>query len=243
MTTMRSEGHATVGRAYSGRDALPPRRFLLAALLCLSFATVLAGGAAAQEVSFSSGAYRVAGPGAPGRHTLSIVDDDPTATFASASGTVREGKLATVEVRLDKPPPSYRTIAYTVGGTATPGADFTLHGDEAHIDGSGTITVGKGGTRITIFVTTVDDSLQEGNETVVLTLAAGEGYAVGGSLGTHTLTIADDDEPRVSFASASGSVGEASGWRSAAASSGPLRAWASSSTCRAARCWRTATTT
>ena len=158
----------------------------------------------------SSGGYRVSGPGSPGRHTLYIADDDPTATFAVASGTVREGKRTTVEVRLDKPTSSDRTIAYTVGGTATPGADFTLYDDESHIHGSGTITLAKGWTRRTIFMTTVDDSLQEGDETVVLTLAAGEGYAVG-SLGTHVLTIAEDDAPRVSFASASGTVGEGSG--------------------------------
>ena len=42
----------------SRHGAAPRRGLLPAALLCLSFATVLAGGAAAQEVSFSSGAYR-----------------------------------------------------------------------------------------------------------------------------------------------------------------------------------------
>ena len=67
------------------------------------------------------------------------------------------------------------------------------------IAGSGTVTVPAGATTATVPVTLVDDSAQEGTETVVLTLAGGSGYAVG-SPDTHVLTIAASDEPRASFA-------------------------------------------
>ena len=147
-----------------------------------------------------SAGYSVAGPGT---HTLTIVDDEPTVSFASASQSAGEGSgTRNVGVTLDKAPTTDITVKYTVGGTAAAGSDFT-------IADSGTVTVLAGATTATIPVTIVDDSVGEGDETVVLTLAAPDGYRVV-SPGTHTLTIVDD-EPRVSFASASQSAGEGSG--------------------------------
>ena len=127
-------------------------------------------------------------------HTLTILEDDvPRASFASAAQSVGEGSgTHNVEVRLDKAPATNITLAYTVGGTATAGSDFT-------IASSGTVTVPAGAKTATIPVTIIDDSAQEGSETVVLKLAAG-GSSVVGSPGTYTLTIAANDPPAmVSF--------------------------------------------
>ena len=125
--------------------------------------------------------------------TLTIVDNEPKMYFASASQSVGEGSgTHDVEVRLNPAPASDLALAYTVGGTATAGSDFT-------IANSGTLSVPKGATTAVIPVTIIDDSAQEGIETVVLTLAGGSGYVVV-SPGTHTLTIAANDEPMVSFA-------------------------------------------
>ena len=125
----------------------------------------------------------------PIRHTLAIVDNEPTVSFASASQSVGEGSgTHEVEVRLSKAPASDVTLAYTVGGTATAGSDFT-------IASSGTLSVPKGATTATIPVTIIDDSVEDNGETVVLTLTAGNGYAVGAT-GTHTLTI-QNHEPAV----------------------------------------------
>ena len=141
--------------------------------------------------------------------TGTIKDDDgytaATISFARGTEIIREdwkwGKKY-LEVKLGKAAPSDLTFAYTVGGTATAGSDFT-------IDDSGTLSVPKGATTAFIPVTIIDDSLPESNETVVLTLVGSGGYDVV-SPGTHTLTI-DENEPQVSFASASQSVGEGSG--------------------------------
>ena len=139
----------------------------------------------------------------PGTHTLTIVDDEPTVSFASASQSAGEGSgTRNVGVTLDKAPTTDITVKYTVGGTAAAGSDFT-------IASSGTVTVLAGATTATIPVTIVDDSVGEGDETVVLTLAAPDGYRVV-SPGTHTLTIVDN-ESKVSFASASQRVDEGSG--------------------------------
>ena len=151
-----------------------------------------------------SSGYKV---GSPGTHTLTIAASDPTTTasFASASQTVDEGAgTRNVEVTLDETPASDITLAYTVGGTATAGSDYTAL--------SGTVTVSKGATTATIPVTVIDDGAHELDETVVLTLVGGTGYKVGGSA-AHTLTIAANDTPTVSFASASQSAGEGAGKR------------------------------
>ena len=149
-----------------------------------------------------SAGYPVAGPGT---HTLTIVDNEPAVSFASVSQSAGEGSgTRNVGVTLDKAPAADTTFTYTVGGTATPGTDYTAL--------SGTVTVLAGATTATVPVTIIDDSVHEGDETVVLTLAPPAGYRVS-SPGTHTLTIAANDEPTVSFASASQSAGEGSGTR------------------------------
>jgi hypothetical protein len=45
---------------------------------------------------------------------------------------------------------------------------------------------------VTVTVTPIDDAIDEANETVVLTLAAGTGYQIGSS-NDDTVTIADND--------------------------------------------------
>ena len=152
------------------------------------------------------GGHHLTRPGTPhSTHTLTIVDDDPAVSFASASQRAGEGAgTRNVEVRLSPAPTTDVTFTYTVGGTATAGSDFT-------IANSGTVTVLAGATTALIPVTLIDDTAGEGNETVVLKLVGNSGYGVG-SPGTHTLTIVnDDDEPTVSFASAWQSAGEGSG--------------------------------
>ena len=120
---------------------------------------------------------------------VGIVDDDTAALFAStASRTNERSHTHNVTVRLAPPPTSAITLNYTVDGTATPGSDYTAL--------SSSVTVPAGKTTATIPVAIRDDSLPEGEETVVLTLAGGSGYQVGDP-GTHTLTIAASDLPPV----------------------------------------------
>ena len=138
-------------------------------------------------------------------YTLSILDNEPPVTFVSESRSVAEGSgMHNVKLRLWSAPAGDITVAYTVGGTATAGSDYEAL--------SGTVTVPKGATTATVPVTVIDDSVPESDETVVLKLTGNSGYWVGEHPHTHTLTIVDN-EPRVSFASASQSVAEGSGTR------------------------------
>ncbi len=128
-------------------------------------------------------------------HTLTIVDDDlsanPVVSFASEFQDVDEGPgTHNVTLYLSTRPPSPVTVGYTVGGTATAGSDFTAL--------SGTVTVPAGERTATVPVTIPDDGVDDAGETMVLTLAEGEGYRVG-SRNTHRLNI--DVPPVVYFPS------------------------------------------
>ena len=155
-------------------------------------------------------------------HTLTITANDdpsqlPVASFAAASSSAAESAgTRNVTVNLSPAAPSGGlTVNYTVSGTATSGGsnDFT-------IQNSGALTIGAGATSASIPVAIRDDSAQESDETVILTLTGGTGYTPG-SPNVYTLTITDNDsppptQPAASFASASSSAAENSGTRSVA---------------------------
>jgi hypothetical protein len=75
------------------------------------------------------------------------------------------------------------TVKYAVSGTATNGTDYTAL--------PGTITIASGTSSVTLPVTPIDDAIQEGDETVVVSLSADPNYTVG-SPGSDTVTIAGD---------------------------------------------------
>lgn len=115
-----------------------------------------------------------------GTPTLTIVATAPFATEGGAAGqfTVYRTKMATEAL----------TVGYSVGGTATSGVHF------AQLAGS--VTLPAGATSANIAVQPVENSIQEGAKTVVLTLLPGQPYLVG-SPDTATVTIADNDGPTV----------------------------------------------
>ncbi len=78
------------------------------------------------------------------------------------------------------------TVNYTVTGTATNGTDYELL--------SGTVVLSVLNTSQTIKVTVKDDTVQDANETVTVTLKSSSDYAVG-SASSATVTIADNDNP------------------------------------------------
>ena len=85
------------------------------------------------------------------------------------------------------------TVDYAVTGTATgSGTDYTL--------ANGTLTIVAGSTSGTITIASiVNDTLDEANETVIVTLS-NPSNATLGSDDAHTYTITDnDDAPAVDF--------------------------------------------
>jgi uncharacterized membrane protein len=104
--------------------------------------------------------------------------DDSAAEAGSATGTFTITRSGDLTAAL--------TVNYTITGSATNGADYTSL--------SGSVVISAGVASATVVVTPVDDSADEANETVILTLAAGAGYTIGSS-NSDTVTIADNDGP------------------------------------------------
>src|SRR5438045_3111245 len=96
------------------------------------------------------------------------------------------------------------TVHYATGdGTATSPADYTAT--------SGTLTFNDGETSKSFNVSTVDDTAQEPDETVGLTLSAPTGGATLGTPSSAVLNVLDNDSKVFRFSSDSYSAGEADG--------------------------------
>ncbi len=125
--------------------------------------------------------------------SITVRDNDealrPEASFASSSSSAGEG-AGTRNIRIDFDPAlaSGITLRYDVSGNATGG------GNDYSISGAGSLQVSAGVSSASIPVSIVDDSRDEANETVRLSLTSGSGYQLGAQT-VHTLTITDNDDP------------------------------------------------
>ncbi|MCL4207254.1 MAG: autotransporter-associated beta strand repeat-containing protein [Pirellulaceae bacterium] len=103
-------------------------------------------------------------------------------------------ETVTFTVGLDVAQPYPITVAYTIGGTATPSTDFINAGGDYSSLNSGTITFSPGQTSKTIRFQVVDEALIEDDETVIVTLSSPAGATLGApSSVAHT--IENDDFP------------------------------------------------
>ncbi|MFM8269868.1 MAG: Calx-beta domain-containing protein, partial [Pseudomonadota bacterium] len=139
-------------------------------------------------------------------HTITVVDNDnqPTVTFTTASQSVSESVgTVTVNLSMSKTYLLDVTIPYTVNGTASNPADHNLS--------NGSVTISAGSTTGSFSFNVVNDTLDEPNETVIVSL----GTIVNGNAGSpssQTITIIDDDPtPTVQFSTATQSVSEGVG--------------------------------
>ncbi len=118
--------------------------------------------------------------------SVDILDNDEPSVpqvniTASAGGT--EGEAATFTLTATPAPASELVVGVTVAAT----------GDYGVVTGARNVTIPTGGSA-SLTVATTDDSADEPNGTVTVTLNAGSGYTVG-ALSTGTADILDDDEP------------------------------------------------
>ena len=140
--------------------------------------------------------------GAPSSAVVTIVDTQaPRVQFAKSSYTVAESAGAvTLTVMRVGPAAAQNTVSYSVAGvTATPSLDFA--------DTGGTLTFGPGITSRQIVIPIVGDQLNEGPETLTVTLSSPTGGAIVGAPAVATVTITDDDPAgTVQFSQASYAV-------------------------------------
>ena len=132
---------------------------------------------------------------------LTILEDDSTLQFASATASVTEGNSAVLAVTRTGGTVSPATVAYTTAnGTATAGSDYTFK--------SGILTFGAGVSTQNITIATINDTLVEGPETFTVTLSSPGGATLGATT-VATVTINDNDAfGTLQFASATYAVTE-----------------------------------
>jgi hypothetical protein len=138
------------------------------------------------------GATRI---GAVSSATVTVADGDtgsglPTVFFDPISSTATEGVGVTIDVtvKLSIAVGVPVTVPFTLGGTATLGTagDWTLAGTSP-------ITFAAGETVKTLTITLVDNAVAEDDETAIITLGAPTGAVLNTAIGTHTLTIQDNE--------------------------------------------------
>ncbi len=132
------------------------------------------------------------------RALLTIVDDDvDVLRFGSGSTEVGEDG-GTVSAYVSRSGPALGTVSVsyaTEGGTATAGSDYTST--------SGTLQWGPGDqVPKTISVSLTDDEVRETDENFQVTLSNPTAGTVLGSPSVFTVTIIDEDGPRLQFESA-----------------------------------------
>jgi WD40 repeat protein len=124
--------------------------------------------------------------GTPAVHTFVILDDDRVSvSFGAAFSSASEGAgTVNVVVTLSQAAQQTVTVAYSVGGSATPGLDYVVL--------PGSLTFNAGEQTKNIAITIVNDAVSEPDETIILTLTNATN-AVVGTPAVHTFVILDDD--------------------------------------------------
>jgi autotransporter-associated beta strand protein len=139
-----------------------------------------------------------------------IVNDDftPNVSVAvSPSSVLENGQQNLIYTFTRTQTANPLTVNFTIGGSASFGSDYAQSGAQSFNGSTGTITFGSGQTTATVTVDPNADSMIEGDETVVLTVASGTGYSIVGPAATGTITN-DDFLPTVTLAVAPASVVE-----------------------------------
>jgi hypothetical protein len=110
--------------------------------------------------------------GSPSSATVKIVSDERV-TISAIDSTATEAGPTTGAFRVSRTgsTASSLTVFYSVGGTATPGSDYTTL--------PGSVTIPAGLSTADIIVTPINDSLAEVNETVVVKLTPKSTYTIG----------------------------------------------------------------
>ena len=116
--------------------------------------------------------------------TSATVAGPPSISVADATVTEAAGAVLAFTVSLSRSSGSNVTVDYaTSDGTATAGADYTAT--------SGTLTMSAGSTSATVDVSVLDDSHDDGGETLTLTLSNAANGTLGDSTATGTIENSD----------------------------------------------------
>ena len=126
--------------------------------------------------------------GTPATATVTITDNDaPIATIVATAATASEtGPTAgAFTVTLSSPTTAAITVALTLSGTASAGDYQSV---------TAAVAIAAGGSSGVLTINPMDDTIDEADETLIATIAAGVGYSEGAPM-VATVTIIDNDPP------------------------------------------------
>ncbi|MHC1741859.1 MAG: Calx-beta domain-containing protein [Syntrophobacteraceae bacterium] len=125
-------------------------------------------------------------------HYISVLPPLATVTIAATDGTASEEAVPTTGVfTVTRSVASAfpLEVSYTIGGTAMNGVDYTSL--------TGKVTINANQTTGVITITPKQDTLLEGNETVILTVKDNPTSHLVGTPNAATVIVSDDDSPSV----------------------------------------------
>lgn len=145
--------------------------------------------------------------GGPNSATVIIVSDDnyvaqisaSDGTAAESNGAVSSGEF-TVSLSAPNNTGSAINVNYIISGTAINSTDYTAINVNA-------VTIPPGAIEAEIEISPINDAIQEGTETVILTLATGTGYVLGAAA-TRTATVEIDDNDQATLTISDESLNE-----------------------------------
>ena len=129
----------------------------------------------------------------------------PSVTITSSSSSIAEnGGTSTLTISLSKAAAADIAATLSFSSTATLATDFSA---------VQTVTILKGTTSKTVTVTSIDDSVYEGNETLKATISSisTASYVIGSASSTTVSITEDESVPQVQLASSANSVVEEGG--------------------------------
>ncbi len=107
-------------------------------------------------------------------HTIKNNDSPPSVSFLNASSTVGEnGETITIPVVLNTISGATTSIEFSLGGTASFGVDYTITPTK------NTLIIPQGVTTTSLSLTTINDTVYEGDESVLITLSPNNDVVLG----------------------------------------------------------------
>ncbi len=183
LTVGQSGDFAASGQTGTRQVTVPTGGSVTVQVATVDDAVLEADGSVSATVAAGTG-YNVAAAPADTASVAVADDDTPVVSIAAGNG-VTEGSPASFTVTASPAPSSPLAVKLTVGQSG----DYAAAGET----GAREVTVPTGGSA-TVQVATADDSADEPDGSVSVTVGAGTGYAVAASPGdTASVAVADDD--------------------------------------------------
>ena len=153
----------------------------------------------------TSGGYILAGPAVG---VVEIADDEspnlPVVKLTAPDNVASEAgpKAATLKVERNGATTGNLTVFFTLTGTATNVTDYAV---------PTSVVIPAGSASTTFTLTPVDDTLQEGTETAIITITANAAYARDTLSNSQTVQIYDNDLPTVTVTATDATASETPG--------------------------------